>query len=167
MIESALPLLLWNIIVAAALAMVVAIVCRLSLVKRRPALRHSLWLLVLVKLVTPPAIPLPVLGDSGGPRSVAERLTLEPALAATDTQHVPPDRGVWDEGAQHSYGPFQLNRLPLDLGKLNLETGFTSTIQVQDPQGQPVPGAVVQSAEIVLPDRQPSSSIRSRCMNPS
>jgi bla regulator protein blaR1 len=48
---------LGNAVAAAALALVAAAVARLS---RRPALAHALWLLVLLKLVTPPLLPLPV-----------------------------------------------------------------------------------------------------------
>src|SRR5438874_1563645 len=44
-----------NAVAAAVLALVAAGVARLG---RRPALTHSLWLLVLLKLVTPPIIPL-------------------------------------------------------------------------------------------------------------
>lgn len=55
-----------------------------------------------------------------------------------------------DGFSQRSYGPFKLTELPLDMGKLNLETGFTATIRVEDPQGQPIKGAVVQSAEMEL-----------------
>jgi beta-lactamase regulating signal transducer with metallopeptidase domain len=46
---------LWNAAMAAGLALVAAAVSRLL---RRPALTHMLWLLVLLKLVTPPLIPL-------------------------------------------------------------------------------------------------------------
>src|SRR5690242_18040567 len=46
-----------NAVLAALLALAVAALGRLC---RRPALVHSLWLLVLLKLVTPPLLPLPV-----------------------------------------------------------------------------------------------------------
>ena len=91
--ELAFPLLLWNVIVAAAMAMAIAIVCRVSFVKRRPALRHSLWLLVLVKLVTPPLIPLPVLGEGLGTPALAGQPSAEPQIAATAKPQVQPD---WD-----------------------------------------------------------------------
>ncbi|HEY1859809.1 MAG TPA: M56 family metallopeptidase, partial [Gemmataceae bacterium] len=45
-----------NAALAAILALPVAAISRLC---RRPALTHSLWLLVLLKLVTPPLVPLP------------------------------------------------------------------------------------------------------------
>jgi beta-lactamase regulating signal transducer with metallopeptidase domain len=53
--------LLWqsafsNTALAALLAALAALTCRFV---RRPALAHGLWLLVLVKLLTPPVLPLP------------------------------------------------------------------------------------------------------------
>ena len=46
-----------NALLATVLALVTAGVCA---VWRRPALAHGLWLLVLLKLVTPPLVPLSV-----------------------------------------------------------------------------------------------------------
>ena len=57
-------LLGWNLLVAALFGMTVWLLCRTRLLRQRPALCHGLWLLVLVKLVTPPLIPLPVLPAS-------------------------------------------------------------------------------------------------------
>lgn len=51
----------WNQLIAVAMATVVWVLCRTPIVARRPAVCHGLWLLVLVKLVTPPLIPVPVL----------------------------------------------------------------------------------------------------------
>src|SRR5947209_13740251 len=48
---------LGNAVTATALALVVAAVARFC---RRPALVHSLWLLVLLKLVTPPIVSVPL-----------------------------------------------------------------------------------------------------------
>ena len=58
--QSLIEIGLSNIAMAAALAVVAVIVGRLV---RRPALTHSLWLLVLIKLITPPLffVPLPFL----------------------------------------------------------------------------------------------------------
>lgn len=50
-----------NFVLAAVLALVVALLCLAPAVARRPALRHALWLLVLVKLITPPLAPVPIL----------------------------------------------------------------------------------------------------------
>ncbi len=47
-----------NAILATLLAMMVALLARLF--RGRPALVHGLWLLVLLKLVTPPVVPLPL-----------------------------------------------------------------------------------------------------------
>lgn len=52
--------LLWNVVVAAVLAAAVALAGRLSFIRNRPAVLHLLWLLVLVKLVTPPLLPIPI-----------------------------------------------------------------------------------------------------------
>jgi beta-lactamase regulating signal transducer with metallopeptidase domain len=51
-----------NVLMAAVLALPAAAVARLG---RRPALAHALWLLVLLKLLTPPLIPIPVLWPGG------------------------------------------------------------------------------------------------------
>jgi beta-lactamase regulating signal transducer with metallopeptidase domain len=56
-VETLLAIGLWNAVGAAVLAVVAACVGCLS---RRPAVRHALWLLVLVKLVTPPLWPVTV-----------------------------------------------------------------------------------------------------------
>jgi hypothetical protein len=48
-----------NAIVATVLALAAAAV---SCVCRRPALVHGLWLLVLVKLITPPILPVEISG---------------------------------------------------------------------------------------------------------
>ncbi len=70
---SALP---WNLLLTTALAIVLTAASRLPSMYGRPALRHSLWLLLLVKLVTPPlgrrdveevrAEILPLLSPFGG-----------------------------------------------------------------------------------------------------
>ena len=56
-----LPLFAWNQLIALVMAAVVWLLCRTPIVARRPAVCHRLWLLVLVKLVTPPLMPIPVL----------------------------------------------------------------------------------------------------------
>jgi beta-lactamase regulating signal transducer with metallopeptidase domain len=55
-----------NVLMAAVLALPAAAVARLG---RRPALAHALWLLVLLKLLTPPLIPVPILGPGGEPEA--------------------------------------------------------------------------------------------------
>ena len=41
----------WNVVLAAALAVMIALLGLVPAISRRPALRHALWLLVLVKLL--------------------------------------------------------------------------------------------------------------------
>lgn len=56
-----MPLTTWivqNTLAAGCLALVVAAVCRWG--RLSPALRHGLWLVVLIKLVTPPLVNIPV-----------------------------------------------------------------------------------------------------------
>jgi beta-lactamase regulating signal transducer with metallopeptidase domain len=64
--KTLLELGLWNAAAAAVLALAAAALARLC---RRPALAHTLWVLVLLKLVTPPlvpfALPWPAEGFSG------------------------------------------------------------------------------------------------------
>jgi beta-lactamase regulating signal transducer with metallopeptidase domain len=68
---------LWNAVASAALALVAAALARLV---RRPALAHTLWVLVLLKLVTPPLVTLtlPWADADGASPPAAE----EPAPAA-------------------------------------------------------------------------------------
>ena len=56
--ETALRLVLTNAAAAAVIATVALVASRLV---RRPAVAHALWLMALVKLVTPPLVPLPLL----------------------------------------------------------------------------------------------------------
>jgi len=57
-VESFLSLALSNAVVATLLAVMVTVLA--WLLRRRPAVVHGLWLLVLLKLLTPPLIPLSV-----------------------------------------------------------------------------------------------------------
>src|SRR5262245_37681125 len=80
-VQTLIEIGLSNIAMAAALAVVAVIVGRLC---RRPALTHGLWLLVLIKLITPPLffVPLPFLTTP-----IAEAADNEPealALAGPD-----------------------------------------------------------------------------------
>jgi beta-lactamase regulating signal transducer with metallopeptidase domain len=56
-VEALLSIALGNAVAAAGLAVVVAALTRVC---RRPAVAHALWLLVLLKLLTPPLVPLTV-----------------------------------------------------------------------------------------------------------
>src|SRR5262245_58979236 len=77
--DSLLHIGLSNAIAACALAAVAGIV---GCFCRRPAVRHALWLLVLLKLVTPPLIDIPVgqppaspsLADASAPEEASVRV---------------------------------------------------------------------------------------------
>jgi beta-lactamase regulating signal transducer with metallopeptidase domain len=108
---------LQNVAIAAALAAVVALVCRLTRIG--PVARHALWLLVLIKLLTPPLIvwpwpvpdvlglaeahaaDVPALTDAGlaSPARLAIPVTAMPAEDVTDADRhgARPSRGatVW------------------------------------------------------------------------
>lgn len=50
----------WNLCLSFLLALVAWVLCRFDSVRKRPALCHGIWLLVLLKLVTPPIVPIPL-----------------------------------------------------------------------------------------------------------
>ena len=74
--ESLVHILLSNAVVATLMAAMVAAVSRIC---RRPALTHSLWLVVMLKLVTPPLVPvsLPV-------ANIFSAIGSSPAIAHVD-----------------------------------------------------------------------------------
>jgi bla regulator protein BlaR1 len=73
-VETLLHVGLSNALLATLLALLAALVGRCC---RRPAVRHGLWLLVLLKLVTPPLLPLDL------PWPAAPAPAAEPVVAAT------------------------------------------------------------------------------------
>lgn len=77
-------LVVWNVALATVLAGAVALASCLKVVRHRPGLRHTLWMLVLLKLITPPLIPLPVLPSH----------PVESSMILTDDLRVSPWVGV-------------------------------------------------------------------------
>jgi beta-lactamase regulating signal transducer with metallopeptidase domain/thiol-disulfide isomerase/thioredoxin len=73
----ALYLIGWNQLIAALAVVAVWPLSRTHMLQRRPALCHALWLLVLVKLVTPSLVSVPVLPPIAPP---------EPAIVAVDRE---------------------------------------------------------------------------------
>jgi beta-lactamase regulating signal transducer with metallopeptidase domain len=129
-----------NTILAAALAGVVALGCRW--VRPGPALRHTLWLVVLLKLITPPLVqwpwPAPDFWPAEDtPAAVTEDPYLEQSLRATPTRTDPlvPRRTV------EAVSVPAKNRLP----PRNLSLPHHATYLSQDPEvreaGRP-PGVV-------------------------
>src|SRR5262245_37164048 len=64
-----LYLVAWNTLVAAAVAVTVWLLSRMRSMQLRPALCHGLWMLVLLKLVTPTLLSVPVL-PAGGSKQI-------------------------------------------------------------------------------------------------
>lgn len=77
--ELLLSAALSNVVVATVLAVVAAVVGRLC---RRPAVRHALWLLVLLKLITPPLVNLPVPWPAAAAAEDVAPPTREPLVLA-------------------------------------------------------------------------------------
>ena len=67
-----LNVLVSNQLLAISLAGVVWVIVKWEWISRRPALVHGLWMLVLVKCVTPPLVDLPML-PSIAPRNIPTR----------------------------------------------------------------------------------------------
>src|SRR6266849_2442104 len=88
-----------NAVVATILGVTAALVGWIS---RRPALAHALWLLVLVKLITPPLYPVPVswfAGSTAAHTPVVESYTeteympaLPEAIAESEEPRTPADQ---------------------------------------------------------------------------
>jgi beta-lactamase regulating signal transducer with metallopeptidase domain len=98
--------MLGNAAVAGGLALLALAV---GFVFRSPAVRHAAWLLVLLKLVTPPlfAVPLPVLPASWGtpPAPPTADQVIRPAPSALDPSRVPTEAAASAPGWWDRYGP--------------------------------------------------------------
>ena len=94
-----LDALLWNLLLTAALALVLTATCRLAWLQNRPALRHWLWLLLLSKLVTPPLVHVPLLPSVVNRTAVP--ITTPPAIAAQKSEIAiePPAQTAGDDAA--------------------------------------------------------------------
>jgi beta-lactamase regulating signal transducer with metallopeptidase domain len=113
-----------NALLATGLAVLVAGIGCLS---RRPALLHGLWLLVLLKLITPPllGVPIPGLLDSSEPASEATAISLisDPPLQAPDPvddleEALPPASPVEAATVTSTYLPAEANHWAGVLGLL-------------------------------------------------
>jgi len=72
----------WSALISGLLALVVWLVCQTAWLRRRPAVCHALWLLVLVKFVTPAFVPLPILPARAAIETVRVELpaSVQPAI---------------------------------------------------------------------------------------
>ncbi len=93
-------ILAWNVVISAILAVLLWLAGWTRLLRERPSLRHSLWLLVLFKLLTPPMLPVPVLPRLTAANHVAIRGTVETtSLAPTIVvDSVLEERRIHDDG---------------------------------------------------------------------
>jgi beta-lactamase regulating signal transducer with metallopeptidase domain len=115
---------LGNAVAATLLALAAAAVGRLA---RRPALAHGLWLLVLLKLLTPPLWQVPVPWPVGGPPPATAEVPPAPALPA-DTTTATAATGAPDEPSALPEQPARAGPLPprtvpqaaADLGKVTV-----------------------------------------------
>lgn len=81
---------------ATILAIVAAIVSRCL---RKPALSHALWLLVLVKLITPPLISIPVFPEPDAQARVDQDSSVAPQVQTTEPDIQGSDSGPSEEKA--------------------------------------------------------------------
>src|SRR5438270_3059471 len=77
-----------NAVMAALLAGIVTLVCRAG--RLRPAVRHALWLVVLLKLVTPPLVHLPCPSLSFAPLAASPEIPPVDASFLEVAPHTPP-----------------------------------------------------------------------------
>jgi beta-lactamase regulating signal transducer with metallopeptidase domain len=95
-----------NVLMAGVLALVAAMAGRFW---RRPALTHALWLLVLIKLLTPPLVPVPIFWS----RAAAP----QPAVALVDSAPLPDAPVAEDEKAAADVGVDEV-QAPAEPGEL-------------------------------------------------
>ncbi len=88
--DALLRLLLTN---AAAAGLLAALAFAVSRLVRRPALAHGLWLLALLKLVTPPLVPLPLLPAWQGLETLTAAPT--PTVVRMDAEPAPASGAPW------------------------------------------------------------------------
>jgi beta-lactamase regulating signal transducer with metallopeptidase domain/thiol-disulfide isomerase/thioredoxin len=87
-----------NLVIATIFAAVVWLLCRSRILRARPAVCHWLWALVLLKLVTPPFIPVPIL-------HAASIQTADSSEALLGEPRPVPDR---ERMLDHAAQPFEL-----------------------------------------------------------
>jgi beta-lactamase regulating signal transducer with metallopeptidase domain len=126
-----LDLGLRNALLATVLAGFAAGVC---LVCRRPALRHSLWLLVLLKLVTPPLVPIPVPWPAAV-EPILHETVLAPAADVAETANALETRGEAVAAAESAVPA------PTDLPSGEEAVVVLDLPGPEEPRVQPVPAA--------------------------
>ena len=103
--EALVHAMLSNALAAAGLALIPAVLTRAG---RSPALVHSLWLLVLLKLVTPPLVTLPFQLPVSAPWSVVPSTWPQSGFAADTPTLTLPHKG----GGDYQEGPLPWHPTP-------------------------------------------------------
>lgn len=74
----------WNLVLCIPFGILIWCLCRIPGIHSRPAVCHGLWLLVLVKLVTPPFISIPILPATGPSVSKESKFSAEHFTSVAD-----------------------------------------------------------------------------------
>lgn len=124
-----LELLIWNLIAFSVLAGVVLTLGFVPFLRRRPALMHGLWLVVLLKLVTPPIVPVPVLPE----------LELEREAGVTPQDELPGAEDLMTDVATLDVEPAELELVPA-----LRESGPTEELSVHSQTAEVLPSGELQ-----------------------
>jgi beta-lactamase regulating signal transducer with metallopeptidase domain len=139
--QSLLEIGLANAACAAILALVALIVGRLS---RRPAIQHGLWLLVLLKLVTPPVFSLPLRVLPAEPVHIETPIAAaEPAPTVT-TSHPPTSSEIGQLTVMPSQDPGEII-LKVTLTPVEVAAQEAPPAPQEPKPANELPAAVVQS----------------------
>jgi beta-lactamase regulating signal transducer with metallopeptidase domain len=143
-VSSLLEIGLTNAVLATVLALAVLVVG--LFVRRRPALLHSLWLLVLIKLITPPLVSVPVLTRPAPASEFADALP-EPAIPepVTDLTEILP------------VPPIALEDGGSDILVSSEESAGQNARAVVEAPALPAPAAETVTAEAANPAKLPST----------
>ena len=121
-----LSIILWNSALAAICALILLLLQRIRLIKNQPHVCHALWLLVLVRLLTPPLLTIPVdFGPSEWLRSTGDSAT--PISAATADVDVSPP-AVYEESHSGSSVAQRLGTVVLTPGFALAVSGLGSLV---------------------------------------
>jgi len=112
-----LEMVLSNSLMAILLALLAAVV---SLFKPRPAVVHGLWLLVLVKLVTPPLVSIPI---PGWESNLLEREPATPLIGHQQSVELKAAKSVPDKSA---------NELPASATPSGLDSPESNSLALDD-----------------------------------
>ena len=93
---------LWNAGVASALAAILALLSRAKFIQLRPALVHTLWLLVLARLIVPPRVRVPLLNGPASEEAVARAPQVSGRPATDEPFPLPSERHFQEIGAATS-----------------------------------------------------------------